>query len=47
MRYLPYDMDIEDGPKLARQFKIVLDRALWVDTEVLSTDPAGHGGDGL
>lgn len=47
LRYLPYDMDIEDGPKLARQFKIVLDRALWVDTEVLSTDPAGHGGDGL
>ena len=36
-----------DGPELARQFKVILDRALWVDMDVLSTDPNGHKDDGL
>jgi MscS family membrane protein len=37
----------EEGSDLARRFKIVLDRVLWVDPEAVSTDPAGHAQDGL
>ncbi|OQY03364.1 MAG: hypothetical protein B6I25_08145 [Planctomycetales bacterium 4572_13] len=47
LRYLPYGMTPEQGPELARQLKIVLDRALWVDPELLSTKPEGHSNDGL
>ncbi|MFV1997356.1 MAG: mechanosensitive ion channel family protein [Acidiferrobacterales bacterium] len=36
-----------DGPELARQLKVILDRALWVDMELLSPDPKGHPDDGL
>jgi len=35
------------GPELARKLKIVLDRALWVDPEEVSTDPCGQAKDGL
>jgi MscS family membrane protein len=47
LRYLPYGVSPQQGPVLARQLKIVLDRALWVDPELLSTDPQGHADDGL
>lgn len=36
-----------EGPELARQLKVVLDRTLWVDVEALSKDPAGRQDDGL
>ena len=38
-----------DGPSLARQFKLALDRELWVDLDALSSDPEGFSqtGDGL
>lgn len=35
------------GPELAREFKIVLDRTLWVDLEALSEAPEGDPEDGL
>ncbi|MHC4757709.1 MAG: mechanosensitive ion channel family protein [Planctomycetota bacterium] len=45
LRYLPYEMDKEGGPELARKLGIVLKRALWIDPETLSTSPEGHSGD--
>ena len=36
-----------EGPKLARQLKIVLDQTLWVDLESLSDQPGGTADDGL
>jgi len=47
LRYLPQGMHDSQGPQLARQLKIVLDRALWINFGDLSTDPNGHGEDGL
>ncbi|MBW2247806.1 MAG: mechanosensitive ion channel family protein [Deltaproteobacteria bacterium] len=47
LRNLPGRVAKEGGPELARKLKIVLDRALWVDLEKLSTDPEGQGKDGL
>ena len=44
---LPVPMDKNEGPELARQLKIVLDRALWVDLELLSNHPKGNWEDGL
>ncbi len=35
------------GPKLARQFRIVLDRALWIDPDQLSDEPQGDQEDHL
>jgi MscS family membrane protein len=35
------------GPQLARQLKVVLDRRLWVDADLLSDDPAGNVDDDL
>jgi MscS family membrane protein len=35
------------GPLLARRLKLVLDRELWVDLEMLSAEPQGHLDDGL
>jgi MscS family membrane protein len=35
------------GPRLARQLKLVLDRTLWVDAEALSPEPTGVHDDGL
>ncbi len=35
------------GPELVRQFKIVLDRALWIDADTVSRDPRGVSDDGL
>lgn len=47
LRNLPRGFSQSDGPELARQLKVVLDRALWVDMDTLSTDPKGHSDDGL
>ena len=47
LRYLPRGYRKSDGPKLARQLKVILDRTLWVDMDLLSTDPKGHKDDGL
>ena len=47
LRRLPRGLDKSEGPQLARQFKFVLDRALWIDLDLLSTDPQGHLDDGL
>ena len=47
LRRLPRGLDKSEGPQLARQFKFVLDRALWIDLDLLSTDPKGHLDDGL
>ncbi len=47
LRSLPGWMHESQGPKLARQFNIVLDRALWIDLDLLSTHPEGHVEDGL
>ncbi len=47
LRNLPSGLSVADGPELARQLKVVLDRALWVEMDLLSTSPEGHSDDGL
>jgi MscS family membrane protein len=47
LRNLPRGYSTQDGPELARQLKVVLDRSLWVDMDLLSMDPEGHSDDGL
>jgi len=47
LRNMPRGYSQSDGPELARQLKVVLDRALWVDMDILSIDPNGHSDDGL
>lgn len=47
LRNLPPWMDESQGPKLARQLKIVLDRTIRVDFELISADPNGNIEDGL
>lgn len=47
LRYLPNGLGKKDGPWLARQLKIVLDRALWVDMDLVSNQPEGNLRDGL
>jgi len=47
LRNLPRGYAKADGPELARQLKVVLDRSLWVEIDLLSTDPKGHSDDGL
>jgi MscS family membrane protein len=47
LRNLPRGMDKSQGPELARQLKIVFDRALWIDLELISNDPKGNLEDGL
>jgi MscS family membrane protein len=46
-RNLPWEMRNTQGTELARQFKIVLDRGLWIDLELLSDHPEGYENDGL
>lgn len=46
-RRLPKGFKQSDVPELARQLKIVLDRALWIDLDALSDDPKGYLDDGL
>ena len=47
LRKLPRGYSEGDGPELARQLKVILDRALWIDMDILSADPKGHSDDGL
>lgn len=47
LRNLPRWIDQNEGPELARQLKIALDRTLWVDLEQVSADPKGSIEDGL
>ena len=47
LRNLPKGHGENDGPELARQLKVVLDRSLWIEMDLLSTDPKGHADDGL
>jgi MscS family membrane protein len=47
LRNLPRGLNRSDGPNLARELKIVFDRALWIDLDSLSDDSRGHLDDGL
>jgi MscS family membrane protein len=47
LRYLPGRMDKSQGPQLARQLKIALDKVLWFDLDMISAHPAGFSDDGL
>jgi MscS family membrane protein len=47
LRNLPSNMRHMEGEQLARQLKIIIDRALWVDLDLLSDDPQGYANDGL
>ena len=46
LRHLPPWMDESQGPNLARQLKILLDRTLRIDPELISADPDGNLADG-
>ena len=47
LRNLPRDMRNARGTELAKQLKIILDRGLWIDLELLSDHPKGYENDGL
>ena len=47
LRNLPSGLTESRGPELARQLWIVLDRTLWIDQELLSTNPEGDQSDNL
>jgi MscS family membrane protein len=47
LRHLPGWIDKNEGPELARQLKIALDRTIWLDLEQISGDPKGNLEDGL
>jgi len=47
LRNLPKGKDKTNGPELARHLKFVFDRTVWIDLDLLSTDPKGHSDDGL
>lgn len=47
MRYLPGGLDASQGPRLARQLKIALDKVIWFDLEMVSDHPEGFPDDGL
>jgi MscS family membrane protein len=47
LRNLPPGLTESQGPDLARQLWIVIDRTLWIDLELLSTNPEGDQGDNL
>jgi len=47
LRHLPEEVKKIPGAELAREFRIVLARTLWVDVGELSLDPEGHDNDGL
>ena len=44
---LPLGMTESQGPELARQLKIVLDRVLWIDLDLVSASPEGDQTDAL
>jgi MscS family membrane protein len=47
LRNLPPGLTQAQGPELARQLWIVLDRTLWIDLELLSTNPEGDQSENL
>ena len=47
LRNLPLGLTEKQGAELARQLWIVLDRTLWIDLELLSTNPEGDQSDNL
>ena len=47
LRNLPVEMEHEQGEELARQLRIVLDRVLWIDLDLLSSSPEGNLDDNL
>jgi len=47
LRNLPPGLSESQGAELARQLKIILDRALWIDVETLSANPEGESNDNL
>jgi MscS family membrane protein len=47
LRYLPDRIDASQGPKLARQLKIALDKVIWFDLDIISAHPDGLPDDGL
>jgi MscS family membrane protein len=47
LRNLPPGLTESQGPELARQLWVVLDRTLWIDLELLSTSPEGEQSDNL
>ena len=47
LRNLPFTINEEDGPELARKLLIVADRTMIVDYEAVSDSPDGHLDDGL
>jgi len=47
LRYLPDRIDADQGPRLARQLKIALDKVIWFDLDAVSADPDGVPDDGL
>jgi len=47
LRHLPEQVKKIPGAELAREFRIVLARTVWIDLGELSLDPKGHDHDGL
>ena len=47
LQNLPRGMRKSDGPDLAQKLKVVVDRALWIDLNLLSDDPEGYADDKL
>jgi MscS family membrane protein len=47
LRNLPRKIDKNNGPELARHLKIVIEKTVWIDYDLLSADRKGHSDDGL
>jgi MscS family membrane protein len=47
LRNLPRQMRNAQGMELARQLKVILDRSLWIELDLLSDHPKGYENDGL
>ena len=47
LRHLPEAVKKIPGAELAREFRIVLARTIWIELSDLSLDPEGHDKDGL
>ena len=47
LRHLPEEVKKIPGAELAREFRIVLARTIWIDLGELSLEPEGHDKDGL
>ena len=47
LRNLPREMRNAKGTELARELKIILDRSLWIELDLLSDHPEGYENDGL